>query len=186
MPDLADTPGYPAQAGSGPGQKPLAIKCCLPENVFQMVIAGHMGPSRDRSWPRLLTRNSYRLPVSATAAVFSQEAGRSRECISDLGPGRLSRYDLRAVTHSATLRRPCAWLLVEFLTLVRTWPALYPALSYMHFVCRLHGLPFHLGSGIPRTQNICPAFSGLRGCAACQVRDGRACCLWSVLECAHP
>lgn len=137
--------GYPAQAGSGPGQKPSAIKCCRPENnVFKMVIAGHMGPSRDRSWPRLLTRNSYRLPVSATAASVLSGSGREQgehlRSISDLGPGRLSGCDLRAVTHSAALRRPCAWLLLEFLTRVRTWLALYPALSYMHFACRLHGL----------------------------------------------
>lgn len=56
-----------------------AIKCCLPENnVFKMVIAGHVRLSRDRSWPRLLTRNSYCLPVSATVACVLSGSGREQ------------------------------------------------------------------------------------------------------------
>lgn len=87
-------PGDPARPGSGPGQQLSAMKCCLPENnVFKMVIAGHVGLSRDRSWPRLLTRSSCRLPVSA-ASVLS---GSRREqevhlrSFSDLGPGKALR-----------------------------------------------------------------------------------------------
>jgi hypothetical protein len=80
--DLEDTPG----GGGGPSSgwewswaAAPAIKCCLPENnVFKMVIAGHVRLSRDRSWPRLLTRNSYCLPVSATVACVLSGSGREQ------------------------------------------------------------------------------------------------------------
>lgn len=129
------TQGDPAQAGSGPSWQLAAIKCCLPvNNVFKMVIAGHVGLSRDRSWPRLLTRNSYRLPVSATAACVLSGRGREQGALKVHFRCRpwLSGCDLRAVTHSATLRRPCAWLLLEFLMFVRTWRAVYPTFSYIY------------------------------------------------------
>lgn len=109
-----------------------------------MVIAGHVGLSRDRSWPRLLTRNSYRLPVSSSSQCSLRKregAGSARKDPFQIqDQGRLPGDDLRAVTPSATLRRPCAWLLLEFLAFLRIWWAVSPAFSYIRFACRLHGL----------------------------------------------
>lgn len=93
------TPGNPAQAGSGPGQPLSALKCCLPENnVFKMVIAGHVGLSRDRSWAELLTRNSHRLPVSPS----SQCSLRKRE-----GAGSARKVHLRSRPRAGSLGMTC-------------------------------------------------------------------------------
>lgn len=69
----------------------LSYKVCLPENnVFKVAIAGHVRLSRDRSWPRLLTGNSYCLPVSAASVLSGsrREQGVHLRSISDLGPGQ--------------------------------------------------------------------------------------------------
>lgn len=100
--------------------------------------------------------------------------------ISDLGPGQALWVCDSKNCHSQCHTEKALWLTASRIPeLVRSWRAVYPAFSYI-FTCRLHGLVCFSQN----TEHMLHIQWPERLCF--WVRDGRACCLWNVLQCASP